>query len=80
MYRGGQRGAAFSEGDLVLSSWSGFHLEEGRLLTVSKDGEMFSIFPSVGGFGEADRIEATLGFERLGVASHSACEEKKSHK
>ena len=69
---------AVFEKDLVLTSWSGFHLEDGRLLTVSQDGEMISILPPKEGFGEADRIEMTLRAERLGVASPSPCGELKA--
>ena len=66
------------EQELVLTSWSGFHLEDGRLLTVSKDGEIIFILSPEGGFGEADRIELTLSFERLGVASPPPCGEMKA--
>jgi hypothetical protein len=78
MYAGGRKGAVFLGKDLVLSSWSGFHLDDGRILTVSRDGEMISILPSKEGFGEVDRIEATVGFKRLGVASPSPCGEKRT--
>ena len=78
MYAGGRKGAVFLGKDLVLSSWSGFHLDDGRILTVSRDGEMISILPSKEGFGEIDRIEATIGFKRLGVASPSPCGEKRT--
>ena len=76
-YGGGQQGATVFGKDLVLSSWSGFHLEDGRLLTVSRDGETISILSPEEGFGTADRIEVTLGFERLGVASPPLCGAKK---
>jgi hypothetical protein len=78
MYAGGRRGALFLGKDLVLSSWSGFHLDDGRILTVSRDGEMVSILSPRDGFGEADRIEATVGFRRLGVASPSPCGKKRT--
>jgi hypothetical protein len=78
MYKGGKRGMVFLGRDLVLSSWSGFHLEDGRLLTVSKDGETVFIRAPEGGFGEADRIELTLSFERLGVASPPLCGEARA--
>ena len=77
-YGGGQQGATVFGKDLFLSSWSGFHLEDGRLLTVSRDGETISILSPEEGFGTADRIEVTLGFERLGVASPPLCGEKKT--
>jgi len=78
MYKGGKRGAVFLGRDLVLSSWSGFHLEDGRLLTISREGEIMFIHPPEEGFGEADRIELTLSFERMGVASPPLCGEKKT--
>jgi len=75
-YRNGQRRITF-EKDLVLTSWSGFHLENRRLLTVSKHGEIIFIRPHEGGFGEADRIELMLSFERSGIANPPLCGEKK---
>lgn len=72
LYKGGQQTANY-EGDFMLTSWSGFHLEDGRVLTISKDGERITIHPPAGGFGEADLIEAKLHFERLGLASPTPC-------
>jgi|APSaa5957512535_1039671.scaffolds.fasta_scaffold64371_2 hypothetical protein len=75
-YRNGQRRIIFEKG-LVLTSWSGFHLENQRFLTVSNHGEIIFIHPPEGGFGEADRIELILSFERLGIANPPLCGEKK---
>ena len=76
-YKSGQRVFAV-EKDLALISGNGFHLKDGKFLTVSSDGEIISILPPEGGFGEADRIELTLSFERLDVATPSLCGEKKA--
>jgi hypothetical protein len=76
-YQGGEQQLTL-EKDLALTSWSGFHLEDGRFLTVSSDGEIVSILPPEGGFGEADRVELTLSFERMDVSSPSLCGEKKA--
>jgi hypothetical protein len=76
-YRSGKQ-TLILEKDLVLTSWGGFHLKDGQILTVSKGGEIISILPPEGGFGEADRIELTLSFERLGVAMPPPCGEKKA--
>jgi len=61
------------EENLIMFSWDGFHLKDGRILTISQDGEMVTIFPPKGTFGEADRIVVTLHFERLGIASPYPC-------
>jgi hypothetical protein len=80
LYSNGQRKLSL-EKDLILSSWSGFHLEDGRVLTVSnsnsKDAEIIFIRPPKGRFGEADRIELTISFERLGLANSPVCQVKK---
>ena len=61
---------------LVLTTWSGFYLEDGRVLTISRDGEIIDIHPPAEGFGEADRVELKLRFDRLGLASPTPCGEK----
>jgi hypothetical protein len=76
-YRSGQKGMTF-EDDMVLTSWSGFHLENRRLLTVSNDGEIIFIRPPEGGFGDADRIELELSFERMSFTNPPLCGEKKA--
>ena len=76
MYSDGLSKAVF-EDDLIMSSWDGFHLRDGRILTISQDGEMVTIFPPKEGFGEADRIVVTLRFEHLGVATPYPCGAKK---
>ena len=72
IYNEGLSKAVFQEG-LTMVSLEGFHLRDGRVLTVSKDGEMITIFPPEEGFGDADRIVVTLRFERLGIASPHPC-------
>jgi hypothetical protein len=72
-YSHGERKLAFKK-DLTMTSWSGFNLEGGQVLTVSKDGEIIFILPPKEGFGSADRIELTLSFKRLAVAKTSLCE------
>jgi hypothetical protein len=72
MYNEGLSKAVFQE-DLTMTSLGGFHLKDGRVLTISKDGEMITIFPPEEGFGNADRIVVTLRFERLGIASPHPC-------
>lgn len=59
----------------VTTSWSGFHLEDGRIVTISRDGEIIEIHPLEQGFGETDRVELTLRFDRLGLASPAPCGE-----
>ena len=72
-YSHGQRKLTF-EKNLIITSWSGFNLEGGQTLTVSKDGEIIFILPPKEGFGNADRIELTISFKRLAVAKTSLCE------
>jgi len=72
LYNAGVSTAVFA-GDLTMFSWDGFHLKNGRILTISEDGEMLTILPPEETFGEADRIVVTLHFERLGIASPSPC-------
>ena len=62
----------------VLTSWSGFHLDDGRVITISKDGETIDIHPPKEGFGEMDRVELKLRLDRLGLANPGPCGEKNS--
>jgi hypothetical protein len=74
-YLHGKSKATF-DNNLVLTTWSGFHLDDGRILTMSRDGEIINIHPPKDGFGVADRIEINLRFDRLGLASPTPCGEK----
>jgi hypothetical protein len=75
LYNDGVPNEVFEE-NLIIFSWDGFHLRNGRVLTISQDGEMLTILPPKGKFGQADRIVVTLRFERLGIASPYPCGSK----
>ena len=70
------KGKATFEKNIVLTTWSGFHLDDGRILTMSRDGEIINIHPPKEGFGAADKVEINLRFNRLGLASPAPCGEK----
>jgi len=65
---------SFWPADFVLTSWSGFHLGDNRVLATSKDGETVFIYPAEGSFGTADKVVMDIEFERLAVASPRLCE------
>ena len=62
--------------NLKLISWSGFHLDDGRVITVSRDFETITIYVPGKKYGRADRIELDIQFERLGLASPFPCGSK----
>ena len=64
------------EKNLKLISWSGFHLDDGRVITVSRDFETITIYVPGKKYGRADRIELDIQFERLGLASPFPCGSK----
>jgi hypothetical protein len=61
------------EKNLKLISWNGFHLNDGRVITVSRDFETVNVYVQENKFGKADRVEVDLRFERLGLASPFPC-------
>jgi hypothetical protein len=64
------------EQSLKLISWNGFHLNDGRVITVSRDFETVNVYVPGNKFGKADRVEVDLRFERLGLASPFPCGSK----
>ncbi|MBT5551185.1 MAG: hypothetical protein HOJ79_12000 [Nitrospina sp.] len=59
--------------ELVLTSLSGFHVEDGSVFAATGDGEVINIYSSLGFRGQVDKVVITLGFDRLGLASPSPC-------
>jgi len=59
--------------NLLITARTGFFLENGNVLTVSREGESIIFIPPEDGFGQADRIELTLGFGRMPVAGAAFC-------
>jgi hypothetical protein len=74
-YLHGKSKAPFKK-NIVLTTWNGFHLDDGRILTMSRDGEIINIYPPKEGFGAADKVEINLRFNRLGLVSPAPCGEK----
>ena len=62
--------------NLKLISWNGFHLNDGRVITVSRDFETVNVYVPGNKYGKADRVEVDLSFERLGLASPFPCGSK----
>jgi hypothetical protein len=60
--------------DLIILPAKGFVLENGKLLTVSPDGDVLTIRRRQGTFGPMDRIDIRLSFERAGLATLPGCE------
>ena len=61
------------EKNLKLISWNGFHLNDGRVITVSREFETVNVYAPGNKYGNADRVEVDLSFERLGLASPFPC-------
>jgi hypothetical protein len=62
--------------NLKLISWNGFHLNDGRVITVSRDFETVNVYVPENKYGKAGRVEVDLSFERLGLASPFPCGSK----
>ena len=74
-YNQGRLLSEFGE-NLKLISWNGFHLNDGRVITVSRDFETVNVYVPGNKYGKADRVEVDLSFERLGLASPFPCGSK----
>jgi len=59
--------------DFALTSWSGFHLDDGSVLATAGDGETVYIHPVGGTFGRGDKVIMDVRFERLAVAAPGIC-------
>ena len=59
--------------NLKLISCNGFHINDGRGITVEMGFETVNVYFPEKKYGKADRLKVNLSFERLGLASPFSC-------
>jgi len=62
-----------SEDDLIILPREGFVLTNGKILTVSPDGDVLTLRRKTGVLGPIDRIDIQLTFDRSGLATLPGC-------
>ena len=70
-YRGGR--LTTQEKDMILMSWSGYHMKNGDILLASLDGEVVDLYPPRGNLAEVDHVQINIRFERAGLGKPFPC-------